>query len=84
MNTVVNVRIDKKTKAVASKVFADLGMDLSTGVKVYLAQVATEKGLPFIPTKNPAAIRAKWDKEVAEALKSGKVYKSSKELFRDL
>ena len=84
MNTVVNVRIDKKTKAAASKVFADLGMDLSTGVKVYLAQVATEKGLPFTPTKNPAALVVKWGKENAEAIRRGKRYKSGQEALADL
>jgi len=51
-----------------------MGLDLSTGVKIFLHQVVTEQGLPFKPTKNPAALRAEWDKEVAEARKSGKVY----------
>lgn len=72
--TTLNVRIEKKTKAAASKALAGIGLDLSTGVKLFLHQVVTEQGLPFTPTKNPAALRAKWDKEVAEALKKGKVY----------
>jgi len=70
----VNVRIEEKTKRAASKALADVGLDLSTGVKIFLHQVITEKGLPFRPTKNPAALRAQWDKEVADALKRGKVY----------
>ena len=82
--TTLNVRVDEKTKAAASRALAAIGMDLSTGVKIFLTQVATEKGLPFTPTKNPAAIRAKWDKAVAEALKEGKVYKSGKELLDDI
>ena len=70
----INVRIEEKTKRAASKALASMGLDLSTGGKIFLHQVVTEQGLPFTPTKNPAALRAKWDKEVAEALKSGKVY----------
>jgi addiction module RelB/DinJ family antitoxin len=82
--TTLNVRIDPKTKAAASKALADLGMDLSTGVKIFLTQVATEKGLPFTPTKNPAAIRAKWDKELTDALKHGKVFKAGEDVLKDL
>jgi addiction module RelB/DinJ family antitoxin len=82
--TTLNVRIEEKTKKAASKALADLGMDLSTGIKIFLAQVVQEKGLPFTPTRNPAAIRAKWDKAVAEALKHGKRYTSGQDLLADL
>lgn len=70
----VNVRIEEKTKKAASKVLADMGLDLSTGVKIFLNQVVIDKGLPFRPTKNPAAIRARWEREVAEALERGEVH----------
>lgn len=82
--TTVNVRIEEKTKIAASKALARMGLDLSTGVKLFLHQVVTEQGLPFTPTKNPVALRAKWDAEGAEALKNGKVYRSAKEMFKDL
>ncbi|MBI5004192.1 type II toxin-antitoxin system RelB/DinJ family antitoxin [Candidatus Kaiserbacteria bacterium] len=82
--TTVNVRIEEKTKAAASKALASMGLDLSTGVKLFLHQVVTEQGLPFTPTKNPVAIRAKWDATVAEALKNGKVYKNGRDVLRGL
>ena len=82
--TTVNVRIEEKTKVAASKALASMGLDLSTGVKLFLHQVVTEQGLPFLPTKNPRALRAKWDREVAEALKHGKRYTDAKALFKDL
>lgn len=72
--TQINVRIEAKTKRDATKALAGMGIDLSTGVKMFLHQVVIEDGLPFKPTKNPAALRAKWDAEVATALKNGKVY----------
>lgn len=72
--TTLNIRIEEKTKKAASKVLRDVGLDLSSGVKIFLHQVALEKGLPFTPTKNMAAIAAKWDTEVADALKRGKTH----------
>ncbi|OGG52476.1 hypothetical protein A3H16_04055 [Candidatus Kaiserbacteria bacterium RIFCSPLOWO2_12_FULL_53_8] len=82
--TTVNVRIEEKTKAAASKALAGVGLDLSTGVKLFLHQVVTEQGLPFTPTKNPAVLRAKWDAEVAQALKRGKVYKTARAALKGL
>ncbi len=85
--TTLNVRIEEKTKREAGKVLADMGLDLSTGVKIFLQQVITEKGLPFTPSKtkrSPAAIRAQWDKEVAWARKHSKPYTDVDELFKDL
>ncbi len=82
--TTINVRIEQKTKTAASKALASMGLDLSSGVKLFLHQVITEQGLPFTPTKNPAALRAKWDAEVTQALKSGKVYKTARAVLRGL
>ena len=81
--TTLNVRIEEKTKLAASKALADIGLDLSSGVKLFLHQVVTEKGLPFTPTKNAAVIRAKWDAESARA-RTGRQYKSAKEALRSL
>lgn len=82
--TTLNVRVEEKTKRAASKVLAGMGMDLSTGVKLFLNQVVTEQGLPFKPMKNPAALRAEWDAEVAHARKHGKRYKNGEELLKDI
>lgn len=83
--TTLNIRIEEKTKKAAQKALADIGLDLSSGIKIFLTQVANEKGLPFKPTKrSPKEIRARWDAEVAEALKNGKRYTNTKDLFKDL
>ena len=82
--TTINVRVEQKTKTAASKALADIGLDLSSGVKLFLHQVVTEQGLPFTPTKNPIVLQAKWNAEVAQALKSGKVYKTAREALRGL
>ncbi|MBI1754766.1 type II toxin-antitoxin system RelB/DinJ family antitoxin [Candidatus Azambacteria bacterium] len=83
MNTTVNVRVEKEIKAKANKALLGLGLDMSTAVKMFLYQVVAEQGIPFVPTKNPAAIRARWDAQVADALKRPG-YKTAGELHRAL
>ena len=83
MNATVNIRIEQKTKIAASRVFADMGLDLSSGIKMFLHQVVTEQGMPFTPTKNPAALKAKWDREVVQA-KKGRVYTSGRDALKGL
>ena len=82
--TTLNVRIEEKTKAQATKTLAKLGLDMSSAVKLFLTQVIKEDGLPFTPTNNAKAIRARWDAQVADAMKNGKSYSSAKELHRDI
>ncbi len=84
MNTTMQIRIDKRTKDAAQKAFKDMGMDLSSGVKIFLKEVAKEKTFPFIPSAKARKIRKEWDKEVAWALKHGKGYASTKEMFDDI
>ena len=80
----LNVRIDKNIKAKAGKRLSALGLDASTAVRIFLYQVLAEKGLPFIPTRNSAAIRAQWDKEVTEAKRGNRRYKTAAEALSDL
>ncbi|MFZ2149777.1 MAG: type II toxin-antitoxin system RelB/DinJ family antitoxin [Minisyncoccia bacterium] len=82
--TTLNIRIDEDIKNKANKTLSSLGLDMSSAVKIFLHQVIEEKGLPFTPTKNKAALAARWKKEIAYALKHGKAYKSTKELFDHL
>jgi DNA-damage-inducible protein J len=79
--TTINIRIEDATKKKAIKTLAGLGMDMSTAIKIFLNQVIIEDGLPFTPSAKRRAIRAKWDKEVAEALK-GKGFKTVEEATR--
>ncbi len=47
MTTLVHIRVPVDTKTKASKIFSKLGLDLSTGIKIYLAKVVEDKGIPF-------------------------------------
>ncbi len=83
--TTLNIRIEENIKNKANKTLSSLGLDMSTAVKIFLNQVITENGLPFTPSKKSnTLLRAKWDKEVTEALKKGKRYTSAKELLDDI
>lgn len=42
-----NITLDPKLKKDACKIFDDLGLDLSTGISLFLKQVVVHKGLPF-------------------------------------
>lgn len=62
-----------------------MGIDLSSGVKMFLSQVAKDQCMPFVPsTKKTIAIRKRWDKELAWVMKHGKGYTSTKEMFDDI
>jgi DNA-damage-inducible protein J len=84
MTTTLQVRIDSKLKLQAQKTLEALGLDLSSGIKLFLTQVAHDKELPFTPSTRAKEIRARWDREVALALKNGKGYSSTKEMFDDI
>ena len=46
--TRLNVRVDYSTKKQAEAVFTALGMNMSTGINIYLAQVARSRAIPFV------------------------------------
>ena len=47
MTTTLQIRIDQKTKDAAQKTFRSMGLDMSSGVKLYLTQVMHTKTIPF-------------------------------------
>lgn len=55
-----NISIDADVKKQAQELFADLGMDLSTAINIYLKKALAEQGIPFEVTReNPNAVTAK-------------------------
>lgn len=43
----LQVRIDENLKAQSAKIFENLGIDLSTAVRMFLHRTVTENGIPF-------------------------------------
>ena len=53
IQTKIDIRIDKETKKKAQKTLDELGLDLSTGVKLFLKSVIATQSIPFeVRTKN--------------------------------
>lgn len=71
-----NISIDAETKAKAQIMLAELGMDLSTAVNIFLKQMLYEGGIPFSITRDvPNKITLSAIKESQEMLRSPEKYK---------
>ena len=60
-SALIQVRIDEETKQKADTLFADLGFDTPTAIRVFLNQSIRREGLPFEiakPTPNAKALAA--------------------------
>ena len=66
MTTQINVRVEEKTKREASKMLADIGLDMSSAVNIFLKQIVVEKGLPFTPSKNAEKVGSRSGKSNEE------------------
>ena len=87
MNSTIQIRIDAKTKKYADKTLKDMGLDLSSGIKLFLTQVIRSGSLPFqVRTVNgfTPAQEKKMIRETEHALKYGKSYSTIKELHNDI
>lgn len=45
--TSMNIRMDSDIKRDAQQIFAELGMDMTTAVNIFLRQAIRQRGLPF-------------------------------------
>lgn len=92
MDKTIQVRIDQKTKQSVAKIFESLGLDLSSGVKIYFQQVLRERGIPFPLVTENGFTPAEEKKLLAESHRTRRLYVSGKrrapasvkELFKEL
>lgn len=55
-----NITIDAEVKKQAQELFANLGLDLSTAINIYLKKALSEQGIPFeVKREVPNSITAK-------------------------
>lgn len=92
MNTTLQIRVDQKTKEKARKAFIGAGLDMSSGVKLYLTHVANTGKMPFemftydnIPEVEKKKIVVEMNEELKD-LKNGKgkLYDDVDEMFHDI
>lgn len=83
----IQLRIDAKTKREAKKTLEELGLDMSSAVKLFLRNVVITQSIPLtLRTENGFTVAEELEiiKETKDALKNGKRYTDLKELFKDL
>lgn len=49
----LQIRVDDNLKTRAQQVVEELGIDLSSAIRIFLSQLVKENGFPFIPTNDP-------------------------------
>jgi DNA-damage-inducible protein J len=87
MNTTLQTRIDAKLKKDAKKALESVGLDLSSGVKLFLTQVVRTQSIPFeiLSADNlPEAKKKVLVREAKEAFRSGKKYATVRAMHRDI
>ncbi len=87
MTSTIQVRVDSQTKKKADETIRKMGLDMSSGVKIFLHQVVRSGSIPFmIRTENGFTPEQELQmiRETRAALKNSKRYKNSKELFSDI
>ena len=73
MNALIQFRVDKELKNEADKLFKELGLDLSTALKLFLKQSVNKQAIPFAITAQKKSLDTKYLKSVIENIDSGKV-----------
>lgn len=87
MNTTLQTRIDAKLKKEAKRTLEAMGLDLSTGIKLFLTQVVRTQSIPFeLFTYDNLSEEEKLKlvAETEEAITTGKRYATVQELHEDL
>lgn len=85
--SLINVRIDKKTKQDSKKVLESIGLDLSSAIRIFLKTVVKTHSIPFeLRTENGFTLAEEKEliKEAEEALKNGKTYNNFSELLAEI
>lgn len=81
------VRIEKKLKEQATELFAQLGMDMSSAMNIFLRQCVLRGGLPFsveIPQYKPEVMEAMDEAKKISKDPKTKRYSSFSEVLEEL
>ena len=86
-DTSMTIRMNRTVKQVAQQLFANLGMDMTTAINVFLRQAIYHNGLPFeVRFENPNATTIAALEEGERMIKdpNAKRFSSVDELFEEL
>ena len=85
--TTIQTRLSPKLKKDAQKAFKSMGIDLSSGIKLFLTQVVRTQSIPFETftfDSLPEEKKLEIVKDAKHALKHGKRYSSIAEAHADV
>ena len=83
--TTANISIDADVKAQAQALFAELGMDLSTAINVFLRQAIRENAIPFEVTNEvPNKVTRQAIEDVRQGKNLSRGFHTVSELMEDL
>lgn len=87
-DTSMTIRMDRKVKQEAQKIFSDLGMNLTTAINVFLRQAIYFRGFPFdvrIDIPNEETLEAiKEVQQMKENPALGKTYTDVDKMMKEL
>ena len=86
--TNISIRMDTELKKQAETMLADMGLNMTTAMNLFLRQVVRQGRIPFeiatdIPNSETLAAMKEMDDMISGKI-SAKKYTSTKELFEDL
>lgn len=88
LTTAINVNVDAKIKEEATAILKDLGLNMSTAINMFLAQVVKRDGIPFEvvnPKPNRKMKRAlKEAEDIISGKKEAKGYHDVHQMFEDI
>jgi DNA-damage-inducible protein J len=85
--TNISIRMDSKLKKQADELFADLGLNMTTAMTMFLRQAVRRQSIPFSIARdipNAETMAAMKEAELIARDPNVKGYKNLDELFRDL
>lgn len=87
IQTTIQIRVEEALKEKASSTLKAMGLDLSSGIKLFLNEIINSESLPFLPaTKKGKELRQYelYKDEIVQAKKNSKRYSTGKELMDDV
>ena len=86
-NEQIQIRIDSETKKKAKKILDNLGIDMSSAIKLFFRQIINAKNLPFelrgengLTLRNAELLR----ESIISAKNSTKAFKDGSDLLKDV
>lgn len=83
MNTTLQIRTSRARKERARKVFKKLGLNLSSGVNLYLERIIASESIPFVPATSHGLKLKRWEeyqRDIAWTKKHGRHYHTAEEM----